>query len=381
MGIELKDELQVYFRNDQRIVKLFQGDITSPEATEQADYLAVSVFPGDYTETPGSVITALAAKGVHLSELAKNKAVSYIDPYACWISQPVEGQSFKRIICLEAPIPLGDATFDLVTYLFSAIAEFQKDKKSDVVVALPMLCCGYGRLRDKDMLEALFYAAVHWGAMEFPFREIRLVYFQESQNDALQKVFTDLKYKYEHLESLFQNQRYQFYASQALNGAAEDDEYLTPRQRYAIRLYTGNYYMTINRILRENNKKSEEYIRHKPLFEAMDTAVRNLPLYLETVYRGEGTLSPQRRQENMPGNHVTNLAYTSTAYQKIGFYYRATRFDIQSLTGTKVEQYSVFPNEKEVTMERGLCYCVTDAKDESGYRYIAAKEDEQGLRR
>lgn len=175
------------------------------------------------------------------------------------------------------------------------------------------------------------------------------------------KVFSDLKYRYENLETLFQNQQYQFYAAQALSGAAEDDEYLTPRQRYAIRLYTGNYYFTMNTILRRGDKKAEDYIRHKPLFEAMDTALRNLPLYQGTVYRGEGVLSPQRREENMPGRHVKNPAYTSTSYEQGAFYHQATRFDIQSLTGTKVEQYSIFPNEREVIMEREFGYCVTDA--------------------
>lgn len=375
------DNLQVYYRTDAREVKLFQGDITSFDSPEPFDYIAISAFPGDYSKIPGSIIAALAKRGVDISELAKDKEVSYLDSYACWISKPIEGQSFKRIICMEAPKPLGDSTFDFVTYLFSAIAEFQKGSVSDVRIALPMLCCGSGGLNVEDMLETLFYAAVHWGAMVFPFREIRLVYYGNSHSVALQKLFSDLKDKYVNLESLFQNQRYRYYASQALNEAAENDEYLTPRQRYAIRLYTGNYYMTMNRILRENNKKSEEYLRHKPLFEAMDTALRNLPVYTQTVYRGESALSPERKQENMPGNHVTNLAYTSTSYMKGGFYYKKTRFDIESLTGAKVEQYSIFPNEKEVTMERQMSYLVTHANDEGECYNIKAKEDEQKLRR
>lgn len=375
------DNLQVYYRTDAREVKLFHGDITSFDSSEQLDYIVVSAFPGDYSATKGSVIAALAARGVVLSELAKDKAVSYIDSYSCWISRQIEGQSFRRIICMEAPKPLGESTLDLITYLFSAIADFQKDNVSDVKIALPMLCCGSGGLDVKEMLEALFYAAVHWGAMVFPFREIRLFFLQDEYNNVLPELFSDLKNKYENLESLFQNQRYKYYASQALNEAAENDEYLTPRQRYAIRLYTGNYYMTMNRILRENDRKSEEYRRHKPLFEAMDTALRNLPVYSQTVYRGEKGLSPQRKQENMPGNHVTNLAYTSTSYEKGSFYNQPTRFDIESLTGSNVEQYSVFPNEKEVVMERLMSYLVTDARDESQCRYINAKEDEQKLRR
>lgn len=375
------DGLQVFYRTDAREVKLFRGDITYLDGSEQFDYIAVSAFPGDYSPTPGSIIAALAARGVVLSELARDKASSYMDPYGCWISREITGQSFKRIICMEAPLPRGDSTFDLVTYLFSAIADFQKGSVSDIKIALPMLCCGSGGLDAKSMLEALFYASVHWGAMVFPFREIRLVYFDDKYDSILQKLFADLKYKYEHLESLSQNQRYKYYASQALNEAAENDAYLTPRQSYAIRLYTGNYYMTINRILRENNKKSEEYCRHKPLFEAMDTALRNLPVYSQTVFRGERTLSPERKQENMPGNHVTNLSYTSTSYEKGGFYSQPTRFDIESLTGSKVEQYSIYPNEKEVIMERLMSYLVTDARDEGQYRHINAKEDEQKLRR
>lgn len=374
------DNLQVYYRADAREVRLFQGDITSFDSSEQFDYIAVSAFPGDYSKTQGSVIAALAARGVDMSELAKDKEVSYLDSYACWISRPIEGQSFKRIICMEAPKPWGDSTFDLVTYLFSAIAEFQKGNVSDVRIALPMLCCGSGGLNTEEMLETMFYAAVHWGAMVFPFREIRLVYYGNRYDAALRNRFLDLKDKYMNLESLFQNRRYQYYASQALNEAVGNDEYLTPRQRYAIRLYTGNYYVTINRILRENNRKSEEYRRHKPLFEAMDTALRNLPLCSQTVYRGEKVLSPQRKQENMPGNHVTNLAYTSTSYEKGFFYHQQTRFDIESLTGTKVEQYSMIPNEKEVILERKMSYLVTDT-EEGEFCLINAKEDEQGLRR
>ncbi len=46
MGITLKNELSVYYRNDRRMVRLFQGDITAEEAGP-VDYLAVSAFPGD----------------------------------------------------------------------------------------------------------------------------------------------------------------------------------------------------------------------------------------------------------------------------------------------------------------------------------------------
>lgn len=361
MSMVQTDNLEVSYQQSKRTVKLAEGDITCLSAEESVDYLIVSVLAGDYSPTPGSVVGALKSKGVDMAALAENKEKSWMPEYPCWISKPVTGQNFKRLVVYESNGDKREA-LDCVTFVFSAIADFEKQSVTAVKAAIPLLCTGSGGVDKESMLEELFFTSVHWGAMRFPLSEITLVLY--SGTDALRKEFSDLKYKYQHLSQLFSNQIYQFYANQSLQNPGAVDEYLAERERFAICLYTSNYYVTINRILRDDNRESKEYRDHRPLFEAIDTGLLNLSDYQKLVYRGESDMSEERLAANQKGKHVENTAYTSTSAVMGAFYYPSNyRFHMNSLTGSSIESYSTIPSEHEVLMKRRLSYLVDEAEE------------------
>jgi len=369
MALKQLEKLDVYYGSSRRSVTLYSGDLAALGSVDAVDYMAVSTLPNFYLEDSGTLLYSLAKKGVSVKALSQNKDTDYRPEIPCWISKPVSNINANRLIIFEPNQPKTTA-YDLIPYIFSAIALRARGRASDLKIALPMLCTGKSGADSLEILEALFYSSVHWGAMKFPFKEIKLViYDNDSRKEALRQKFKELKYSYEHLENLFSTKAYTFYAKQALTSieGVQLPEYLTQRQYFAIRLYTGNYYTTINRILRKNDRKSPEHKKHMPLFEALDTGLMNIPPYKGMTYRGT-YLNQQELDKHKVGASYRNLAYTSTAYKKGGWYSSAyVKLDIDCHTGSCVEPYSYFPGENEILYVRGMDYKILtknyDGKD------------------
>lgn len=68
-----------------RNFNLYVGDVADMTG-HNVDVLAVSCLPGDYTPSPGSVLGALAARGVSVQAMSGNKAANYEPDLPCWIS-------------------------------------------------------------------------------------------------------------------------------------------------------------------------------------------------------------------------------------------------------------------------------------------------------
>lgn len=371
MALQLLESLDVYYGKSKRTVSLYSGDLSELDAGEAVDYMAVSTLPNFYLADSGTLLYSLNRKGVSVEALSKDKAADYRQDIPCWISKEVQGIHSKRLLVFEPDNPQNNA-FDFVTYLFSAIAAREQGRSAGLKLAMPMLCTGKSGADSVEMMEAIFFAAVHWGAMKFPFQEIKIVIYKNSAaRNAIVQKFVQLKDAYLHLDSLYSTRAYAFYVKQTLDGMQDVSlpEYLTKRQYFAIRLYTSNYYTTINRILRENNKKSQEYKQMLPLFEALDTGLMNIPPRIGMTYRGT-YLQPEELNKHKVGSSYFNLAYTSTAYQAGGWYHAGnTSLDINCHTGSCIEEYSHFRNEREVLYVRGMSYKILDAKHDGRYYF------------
>lgn len=382
MALQLLDSLDVYYGKSKRNVSLYSGDLTELDAKEAVDYMAVSTLPNFYLADSGTVLYSLNKKGVSVEALSKDKAVDYRSEIPCWISKEVTGIQSRSLIIFEPNDPRNNA-YDLVTYIFSAIAMREKGRTADLKIAMPMLCTGKSGADPVEMIEAMFFAAVHWGAMKFPFKEIKIIIHQSSSTkNAVRQKFIELKDAYLHLESLYNTKAYNFYAKQAMDGIQNVNlpDYLTQRQYFAIHLYTSNYYYTINSVLRKNDRKSKEYKQMLPLFEALDTGLMNLPPYVGMIYRGTN-LNQEELNKHKVGASYLNLAYTSTAYVQGGWYYSGNvRLDINCHTGCCVEQFSYFPNEKEVLYVRGMSYKILKENHDKNY-YFKTDECVEKFRR
>lgn len=382
MALQLLESLDVYYGKSKRNVSLYSGDLSELDADEAVDYMAVSTLPDFYLADSGTLLHSLNKKGVSVEALSKDKDEDYRQEIPCWVSKEVNGIQSKRLIIFEPTNPRDNA-YNYVTYIFSAIAVREKGRTADLKIAMPMLCTGKSGADPIEMMEAMFFAAVHWGAMKFPFKEIKIVIYQNSSDqNAIRQKFIELKYAYLHLESLYNTRAYNFYVKQAMEGIQDVElpDYLTQRQYFAIHLYTGNYYITINSILRKNDKKSTEYKHMLPLFEALDTGLMNLLPHVGMTYR-ETYLQSEEINKHKIGSSYLNLAYTSTAYEKGGWYYSGNvSLDINNHTAGCIEKFSYFPNEKEVLYVRGMSYKVLDGRHDSRY-YFGADECVERFRR
>src|SRR3954454_15253033 len=102
--MELLSSIEVRGRRRKR-VDLYRGDVTTLSEDEAFDVLVVSTFPNDYAPTSGSLIGALARKGLSVASLAADKDVDLREAYSCWLSHEFtardEGLRFRRILCFE----------------------------------------------------------------------------------------------------------------------------------------------------------------------------------------------------------------------------------------------------------------------------------------
>lgn len=82
-----------------RCVELLHGDIC--DLDEPTDVLVVSVFASSYLPVRGTVVAALLERhGVSLEHLAQHPQIDLIEPLGCWISGPLSGVPFRRVLCV-----------------------------------------------------------------------------------------------------------------------------------------------------------------------------------------------------------------------------------------------------------------------------------------
>ena len=172
-------------------IGLFQGDLTAMKPAETVQVLAISVLPGDYAPTPGSMLAALAAKGVSVAQLSQNKAADYRTQYGCWISQPIASQAFGQILCFEstgANAPAG------IPDIYTALQTFFTSPPANFTLASAMLSTGSAGADPSAVLTALFNGAKTamtgaFGALS----TVKIVNYTAAWTPSLQQRFAQLK--------------------------------------------------------------------------------------------------------------------------------------------------------------------------------------------
>jgi hypothetical protein len=349
MGLTLLASLSIdHPGGGTRTLQLCQGDLANMSPADRVDMLVVSALPGDYSPTPGSLIGALNNNGVSVQQLSANKAHNYEPVLPVWISQPVQSQNpgiqFGQILLYE-PTPTSNSALFINT-IFTALQAYRGNAAT--TVALPLVSTGSGGVDPSLILRELFYNAVHAGAMSFPLGTIKIVIFNQQQVQPLLQQFNTYVYNYQNLPALALPGGYSSYAGgtwQWAQGAAPSFPNMTARQLFGVRMYTTNYYQTINPALRANSLTDPTYMAIEVLIEAIDSGLANIAASPGMTYRGIQSLW----NPFTPGTSVLELAYVSTSRPPGSFYnYAPYKLNLNGQRGRPVSNISQFPSENEI---------------------------------
>jgi hypothetical protein len=196
--MKLLDSLTVHRPGDApRKVELYRGDLTALGPDDAVDVLVISAFRGNYVPTSVSLIGALLRNlDISVAELARAKAVDLRDYFSCWLSDDLTGRrpscGFERLLCFEPE----DDPCEVVEHLFQSLAPFLGGKLRFSTVAMPLLATGAQGLTAREILEPLIGEAVHWMALGFPLRRLKVVEYDRVPPTGAAEVFAEVKKRY-----------------------------------------------------------------------------------------------------------------------------------------------------------------------------------------
>ncbi|MDR2008857.1 MAG: hypothetical protein LBQ22_00035 [Bacteroidales bacterium] len=360
MALTQIDYVDVFYGSAMRRVSLNTGDLSDLEVSDGVNYLAVSALPNTYTGD-GWLLDDLAANGISVQSLAANKLADYRPAIPCWVSQVVPNANFQNIVVFE-PTVSSVTSYDFTKYIFSAIRTVKGSPFTPTVVALPLVSTIVGGADESRMLQYLFYSAANSCGRVEEFSEIKIVLYKtQTSVNTLAQVFASLKNAYDDILVNNYFSDYNTYSKQVQQqlSTVTLPPYLTYRQAFGICMYTSNFYTTINAVLRADNETTQDFVNLQALLEAIDTGLQNIPQTEKVGYRGESYVSESRLMANEPTGEPVNIAYTSSAYTP-GTWYTTSpfQFQITSLKGVVVEQYSMYPSEQELLFIRLMKYLV-----------------------
>lgn len=191
--MDLIDTISVRYKDKDRHIKLFVGDLAHLPGSEAVDLLIVSAFPNNYQPTQGSLIRALAGVGVSVEQCAQDKEVDLRSFSSCWLSHPINRQDvhFDRILCFE-PGYRGKAT-EVVGDIFRSIVPFTTGSPPIAQIAMPLVATGNQGEPAELMLEALTEASLHWLSTGLPLDCIKIVLRDENGLQSLRETFAQVK--------------------------------------------------------------------------------------------------------------------------------------------------------------------------------------------
>lgn len=136
-----------------KTLELWQGDITKLGCS--VDLLVVSAFRGGYQPIPGTVFGSLAANlKLEVAKLASAPELDMRSALGTWVSKPVPGCEFSRVVCTEL---IGRATTldDGLQSLFATIGVLEAKGVGVTTVAMPVLGAGNQGLPSAQVIAAL----------------------------------------------------------------------------------------------------------------------------------------------------------------------------------------------------------------------------------
>lgn len=176
-----------------RTLRICAGDATEPNGRGQADLLGLSCFMDNYDPTPGTIVEALDRRGIRVSESAAQKARDFREKWHTWVSNPLHGKPFGRLVCFEhqnwrvwksgAPVVRPSS---VVGNVFRAVSEFALEGNQDNMPAsefgtfrLPLLSTGNQGAEKSEMLEAIIRQAYDSLRGGLPVRNLEVVLYLE----------------------------------------------------------------------------------------------------------------------------------------------------------------------------------------------------------
>ena len=202
--MELLDTLTVEHASGPRRIALYRGDLAAIPESEAVDLLVVSAFPDDYLPTPGSLIGALARRGISVARLAREKEADLRSAFSSWLSKDVAREhpdaGFRHLLCFE-PAARGRAA-EVVGDIFRAIMPVALGDPPVRSIAMPIVASGDQNQDPAVMLTALLDAAVHWLARGLPLDVIKIVIYSEDDARLLRPVFAREKARHAPLRLL-----------------------------------------------------------------------------------------------------------------------------------------------------------------------------------
>lgn len=350
-----------------REVEAFQGSVTDMPG-HPVDFLVVSALPNDYAPIPGSLIGALDSAGVSVAALAANKAVDYRPKMPCWISQPIgpnpnPGITFQRILVYEPANPSTTAARMLID-VFRAIKCFAGGQATSV--AMPLVSTGSGGADYREIFRMSICQGLHFaGRQDLDLTKVHVVNYNGGWQSHVQSDFDAIKGNYNALGSNSNPHMpgaYSMYAAKALAHTPVITT-PTPKQSFAITLYTTNYYGVINSPLYASppNLSDPAYIQLQPYYALLDAALANVaPSAAAQVYRGISSGIPPSviNPYKTVGNEILTGSYTSTSENKkvaCGFAAGAYFLTYQTHPTAKgIKQFSVYTGEDEALFGRDM---------------------------
>jgi hypothetical protein len=143
--MSLLNVISVPTTNGIKTIEIHNCDITKLDW--EVDILLVSAFQNKYKPRPNTVIQSLEDNsGLRLEELSLNPLLDLRSSLECWISNEVQNQNFKHILCVEgikSNINLTGSSVDAFSSLFATLSILQYKKIRASSVALPILGTGF----------------------------------------------------------------------------------------------------------------------------------------------------------------------------------------------------------------------------------------------
>jgi hypothetical protein len=182
--VELLETLRVHGFNDDRRIELLLGDLSHIPMDHEVDAVAVSAFGGDYVPVPGTLIGALADRGVSVGQLSQDKEVDLLDISRCWLSRPIDRPDlhFRHILCIEPP-KHKTAPADAVADVFDSLVPYITREPWITRVAMPLLASGMQGADPLVMLEAILDAATRWFSAGLPLTVLKIVVYERESPD------------------------------------------------------------------------------------------------------------------------------------------------------------------------------------------------------
>jgi hypothetical protein len=185
--MKLLRRLQFPIGKTLKSIELFSGDLSRIPMRHAVDALIVSAFAGDFKPTPSSLVGALDRVGVSVAKLSGRKAVDLRQQYGSWLSKPIKGFNFSRIICIESGWVGGP--IEIASNLFRVVGPYTLAKNPIRSMAMPIIGSGDQRNEPTAILAAVLNSAVDWMDRGLPLEILKIVIKEGSPTADLIRTF------------------------------------------------------------------------------------------------------------------------------------------------------------------------------------------------